>query len=235
MPSTPAFSATNRLLAALPDEDRKRLLADCEPVQLGLPEVLENPGDTIRHAYFPTGSLISLVMPVDGGPGLEVGLIGDEGMLGIGLVLGVDSAPFRALVLGAGSALRVAAPRFLHELEQSPALRREVQSYVYVSMTQLGLTAACAHFHVVEARLARWLLMTQDRAHSDRFHVTHVFMADLLGVRRVGITKAANSLQRRKLIDYHRGDITILDRAGLEAASCGCHRAGKDTYERILG
>ena len=235
MPSMQAVAATNRLLAALPSQDRQHLLASGEPVELMLADVLANPGDPIHHVYFPTDSIISLVMPIAGGAGLEVGLIGNEGMLGITLMLGVDVAPFHAVVQGAGPALRITAPAFLGELEQSPALLRELKRYLYVSMSQFALTAACTRFHVVEARLARWLLMTQDRAHADTFHVTHVFMAYMLGVRRVGITKAANSLQQQKLIRYHRGNITILDRVGLEAASCGCYRAGKETYERILG
>lgn len=235
MPSTQLIPATNRLLVSLPNNDRQHLLANCERVELVLADVLANPGDPIRCVYFPTSSVISLVMPVDGGAGLEVGLIGEEGMLGITVMLEVDSAPFHALVQVAGPALRVTAQAFLHELEQSPALHRALKRYLYVSMCQFAQTAACTRFHVVEARLARWLLMTQDRAHSDTFHVTHVFLAYMLGVRRVGITKAANSLQQQKLISYHRGDITILDRIGLEAAACGCYQAGKETYERILG
>jgi CRP-like cAMP-binding protein len=234
VPATQAVPATNRLVTALPCKDRQQLLAIGEPVELRLADVLRCAGDPIRHVYFPTDSVISLVMPIDRGANLEVGLIGNEGMLGISLVLDVDIAPFHAIVQGAGPALRISAPSFLHELGKSPALRRELKRYLYVSMSQLALTAACTRFHVVEARLARWLLMTHDRAHADTFHVTHVFMAYMLGVRRVGITKAANSLQKRELIRYHRGEITILDRVGLEAAACGCYRAGKETYERIL-
>jgi CRP-like cAMP-binding protein len=227
--------ATNRLLAALPGKDRDRLLAQCEPVGLILAEDLHRAGDVIRHVYFPTDSVISLVMPIDGSANLEVGLIGNEGMLGLTLMLEVEVAPCHAVVQGAGPALRISAPSFLHELEQSPALQRELKRYLYVSMSQLAQTAGCTRYHVVEARLARWLLMTQDRAHSDTFHVTHVFMASMLGVRRVGITKAAHSLQRHKLIRYHRGEMTILDRVGLEAASCGCYRAAEETYQQILG
>ncbi len=235
MPPTKAVPASNRLLAALPRKDCEQLLANCEEIELIFAEVLYRPGELIPHVYFPTGSFISLVTPIDGGVSLEVRLIGNEGMLGITLMLGVDVSPFHAMVLGAGPALRITAPSFLHELEQNPALQQELKRYLYVSMSQLAQTAACTRFHVVEARLARWLLMTQDRAHSDYFHVTHELMAHMLGVRRVGITKAANSLLKQKLIRYRRGDIMILDRIGLEAASCGCYRADKEIYERILG
>ncbi len=235
MPSTQTVPVTNRLLAALSYKDREQLLANCEKIELVFSEVLYRAGELITHVYFPIESFISLMTPINGGAGLEVRLIGNEGMLGIALMLGVDVAPFHALVQGAGPALRITAPSFLRELEHSPALQQELKRYLYVSMSQLAQTAACNRFHVVEARLARWLLMTKDRAHSDHFHVTHELMAYMLGVRRVGITKAANSLQKQKLISYRRGDITILDRVGLEAASCECYRADKETYERILG
>lgn len=236
MPSNQAAIANNRLLAALPEKDRGQLLANCESVELTFTEVLYRAGERIQYIYFPTASFITLVIPIDNNcAGLEVGLIGNEGMLGITLMLDLDVAPFHAVVQGAGLALRISAPVFLYELEQSPALQRELKRYLYILMTQLAQTAACTRFHVVEARLARWLLMTHDRAHSDTFHVTHVFLAYMLGVRRVGITKAANSLQQKKLISYRRGDITILDRVGLEVASCGCYRDEKEIYEEILG
>jgi len=233
--ATQAVPAANRLLTALPRKDREQLIAKCEQIELNFAEELYRSGELMRHVYFPTGSFISLVTPIDDSASLGMGLVGNEGMLGITLVLGIDVAPFHALVQGSGSALRMTTASFLRELEQSPALQQELKRHLYVSMSQLGQAAACSRFHMVEARLARWLLMTQDRAHADTFHVTHVFMAYRLGVRRVGITKAANSLQQQKLIRYHRGNITILDRLGLEAASCGCYRAGKETYERILG
>jgi len=235
VPSTQTVPAANRLLAALPRKDCEQLIANCEPIELVFAEVLYSAGELISHVYFPTASFISLITPIDDSDNLEVGLVGDEGMLGITLMLEVDVAPFHALVQGAGSALRITAPLFLRELEQSVALQKALKRYLYVSMRQLAQTAACTRFHVLEARLARWLLMTQDRAHSDKFHVTHVFLAYMLGVRRVGVTKAANSLQQQKLISYRRGDITIIDRVGLEAASCGCYLADKKTYVDILG
>jgi CRP-like cAMP-binding protein len=234
VPFAQVVPATNRLLCALPPRDREHLLANCEEIELIFGEVLYRPGELISHVYFPTGSYISLVTAINGAAGLEVRLIGNEGMLGISLILGVDVSPFHTMVLGAGPALRMVAPSFLRELDQSPALQLNLKRYLYVSISQLAQTAACTRFHVVEDRLASWLLMTQDRAHSDHFHVTHELMANMLGVRRVGITKAANSLLKQKLISYRRGDVTILDRIGLEAASCGCYRTDKETYERLL-
>ena len=155
--------------------------------------------------------------------------------MGLSLMLAMNVVPFRGLVQGAGQAWRIEAADFMGELGRSPALQQRLSRYLYVTMIQLAQTAACTRFHVVEARLARWLLMTRDRAHSDGFAVTHESLAYMLGVRRVGITRAATSLQQRDLIRYQRGKLRIMDGRGLESAACGCYAADRNTYRRVMG
>lgn len=227
-------SVENQLIARLPRRDRLRLLAICEPLELMLGEVLCEPDKPTRHVYFPTEGFISLVAMIQGSPGVEVGMVGREGMLGAQLALGIVTAPLKALVQGPGTAWRIPTAAFRRELERSPALQRSLHRYVYVLMAQLAASAGCLRFHLIGPRLARWLLMSQDRAHSDSFHVTHEFLAYMLGVRRVGVTAAAGGLQRSGLIEYHRGDLTVLDRRGLEAAACGCYAADRRTYATVL-
>ena len=235
MSSTPFIPATNRLLETLPLKDREQLLLQCESVDLNFAEILYLAGEPMPHVYFPTNSCICQVRQLSEDSRLEVGLVGNEGMLGGTLLLGIDYAPFQALVQGAGSALRISTSLFLEELQQSVALQEKLGRYLFVSITQLAQTAACNRYHELEARLARWLLMTHDRMETDNFYVTHLFMANMLGVRRVGITKAALSLQQHNLIRYRRGRITILDPTGLEAKACSCYRSDTQTYQHLLG
>jgi CRP-like cAMP-binding protein len=224
----------NRLIQLLPRADRTHLLAACEPAMLTLSEVLCEPGKPTRHVYFPTDGFISLVTLVVGHPGLEVGMVGREGMVGAQLALGVTTSPLHALVQGSGSALRIGTKAFRGELVRSSALQRQMNRYLYVLMAQLATSAACLRFHLIGPRLARWLLMTQDRAHADTFHVTQEFLAYMLGVRRVGITAAAGALQRLGLIEYKRGEMTVLDRHGLEHAACTCYAADRRSYDAQL-
>lgn len=229
-----APSYTNRLLAGLPRKDYRRFLAGCKPAELEFSKILTEPGEHIRHVYFPTGGFISLIKPMGGHNNLEVGLIGNEGMLGIALLLGVSMSPLRAVVQGSGPALRMSGPSFLKELALSRPLEQRLKRYLYAMTSQLAQTAACTRFHVLEARLARWLLMTQDRAHADAFHITQEFLASMLGVRRVGVTEAAGSLQQGKLIRYSRGSMEILDRKGLERAACQCYEADRGHYAVMM-
>jgi CRP-like cAMP-binding protein len=217
-------SAANRLLAALPAKEYERLLAWLEPVTLTYGEVLYEPGQQMRHVYFPNDCVVSLLTVVEGHRALEVGMIGREGMVGARLALGIGTSSVRALVQGTGTALRISSARFVREFRRSPALQRALFRFTDALMIQISQTAACNRFHMVQARLIRWLLMTRERVPSGVFHLTQEFLADMLGVRRVGVTSAASALQRQQLIRYRRGTITILDQQGLEAACCSCYR-----------
>lgn len=225
----------NRLIEGLPRKDRDRILQQCEPVELLFGDILCEPDQHFRHAHFPLTGFISLVATVGGHQPLELGLIGSEGMLGVTLALGVKTAPLRGVVQGSGSALRLSALQLGRELRASPILVRTLDRYLYVLMAQLSQSAACDRFHEVEARLARWLLMTHDRAHTDQLQLTHSFLADMLGVQRSAVTIAAGALQKRKIIRYSRGGIRIIDRGGLEAASCECYEAALLDYSRFFG
>ena len=221
---------TNRLLASLPES----VLAGCERTELRFAEVLRESGELIEQVYFPVDGFISLITTLDSGEKLEVGIVGAEGMLGVSMVLGVNVASHHALVQGAGTALRMSAATFTRHYKKNVVFQRDLHRYVYVLMRQLALTAACSHYHDTGERLARWLLLTRDRARSDRFHLTHEFLAYMLGVRRVGITEAATALQKRGLIEYRRGQIVILNGAGLEKASCSCYRQANNLYEQTI-
>ena len=225
----------NGLIELLPRADRQRLLTAGEAVEMTLAEVLSEAGQPTRHVYFPMEGFVSLISRVDTHPGLEVGMVGREGMLGVHVALGVPVAPLHAVVQGPGTALRIAVAPFRRELGHSAALQRSLGRYVNVLMAQLAGSAACLRFHLIGPRLARWLLMSQDRAQSDHFHMTHEFLAYMLGVRRVGVTAAAGALQAGGLIEYRRGELRVVDRAGLEAAACSCYLADRRIYGLSIG
>ncbi|HVF34762.1 MAG TPA: Crp/Fnr family transcriptional regulator [Candidatus Saccharimonadia bacterium] len=220
----------NRLIASLPRRERPRFIALCEPVELAFGDVLCVADARYESAYFPLRGSISLVAEIGGRPAIEMGLIGNEGMLGATLALGIDAAPLRAVVHSPGSALKIGVEQLRGALRDHPALARALSSYLYVLVAQLAQSAACTRFHAVDERLARWLLMTHDRVHADHFRLTHQHLADHLGVRRSAVTIAAGALHDREIIRYSRGAIRVLARDGLEAAACECYDAMRDDY-----
>lgn len=234
MPEAIPSEIESILINRLPKRQRSDFIGCCSHVNLSLGAILHEQDEPIHHVYFPLDGFISIVEVLDGHTPMEVGLIGNEGMLGATLTLGVDSAIQRAVVQGAGTALCMSAPRFRNELRDSVALQRTLEHYLHVMISQLSTSVACSQFHELEKRLARWLLMTHDRAHADHFYMTHKLLAEILGVRRSGVTIAAGTLQKNKLIRYTRGQITILDRQGLEAASCNCYVTIADNYAKAF-
>jgi len=228
-------TVVNLLLDDLAPSVRERIVRRAEPVHLTFGTILCEADEPFEHAYFPLSAFISLVSTVGKHPPLEMGLIGNEGMLGVTLILGVPMAPLRGVVQGEGDALRLSAVELHGEMRQSPSLAKTLNGYLYVLMAQLMQTAGCTRFHEIDARLSRWLLMTHDRAHANHFHLTHQFLADMLGVQRSAVTIAAGSLQERGLIHYTRGEITILDRPGLEGTACECYAAVVKDYDQVFG
>ena len=222
----------NRLLAALPDGDYKRLLPHLKPVALPFMEVLYESGEPIRHVYFPNSGLISLSVVMGDETSKEVALIGSEGMLGTALALGMNATPTRALVQMQGSAVRLEAAALRDELERGGALQKLLRRYTHALFTQVSQSAACVGAHGVDERLARLLLLTHDGAEGDHFEMKHEFMAMILGVTRSVVTRAAGIFQHERMIHYTRGQVTILDRRELEATACECYGVVKEEYER---
>jgi CRP-like cAMP-binding protein len=227
--SMPPPDFGNRLLASLPEDDLLHLESFFEQVHADVGDVLYEPGQAIQYIYFPSDSLISLLAVAEGRMTLEVGSVGREGMIGSSVALGHELAQVRAVVQRAGHASRIHAADFCAEFARMESLQRLLYRYTDTLLAQAIQIAVCSRFHVLEARLARSLLITRDRLQSEKFHLTHEFLAHALGVRRVGVTKAASALQNQKLITYSRGNIEILDSAGLEAVSCRCYEMVKDT------
>lgn len=231
--STNGSSIGNRLLAMLPKNEFKRLLPKLKTVSLVLGEELYEPGDEIKYVYFPNDSIISLISEMSETTWLEVGMVGNEGVAGLAVFMGVNSSSIRALVQGSGTAMRMSSAAVRTEANQLGGFHRLLHRYSHSLLTQVAQSLACNRFHLVDARLVRWLLMTKDRLGREEFPLTQEFLANMLGVRREGVSKAASALQAAGLIRYSRGTITLLNRRGLEARSCPCYaiiKAETDAY-----
>lgn len=224
----------NQLLDALAADDLQPLLAHLEPVALPQKQVLNAPRQTIEHVYFPTVGVVSLVASLEDGGLVEVGVIGREGMVGLPVLLGSETPSNEAFVQIAGAGLRLPTRVLLDRVEQSPRMRRSLLRFGQALAFHASQSAACNARHVIDERCARWLLAAQDRVDGNELGLTHEFLGMMLGVRRAGVTVAAGTLQRAGLIRYRQGNITVLDREGLEAASCECYGTIKDEYARLL-
>lgn len=219
----------NRLLAALPKKEYQHLLPELTQVRLAFGEILYERGDTIPYIYFPNDSIISLLSTVAERSILEVGIVGNEGMAGLSVFMGIDIASTRAQVLGGGSAFRMKSATLRKLSSHTSSLHSLLHRYTHSLLTQISQSSACNRFHTVDKRLARWLLMTSDRMGSDEFRLTQDFISHMVGARREAVNKAAGDLQKKKLINYSRGAIAILNRSGLEAVSCACYAIIKES------
>lgn len=225
----------NRLLALLPAGERERLSARLEPVDLHFGDELVTPGEAITHAYFPFNAQISMVSLTEDGGQVEAGAVGCEGVLGVPILLGAGATPMRSVVQIPGRAARIEAAAFREEFTRPGPFQDVMFRYTHFLIVALSQSAACNRLHVVEERLSRWLLVSRDCIDSDELTLTHEFLSVMLGIRRAGVTVAANLLRADGLISYTRGRIKILDREGLQERSCECYRLVKAEYARVLG
>lgn len=228
------LSLANRLIGSLPAHDRALFLERSELVELKIHKVLTQAGQPAEHAYFPVDSFVSVILPVEDSPHLEVGLVGNEGMCNTSLVLGVNISSFTNLVQGTGRAFCIDRNTLQQQLHESSSLREVLMRYVSVRENHLAQQAACLNYHTVEQRLARWLLMTRDRTHSSEIFLTHEVLSLMLGARRESVSQAASTLQKRGLISYNRGYVMLLDEYQLETTACRCYKADLRVYHRIL-
>jgi CRP-like cAMP-binding protein len=226
---------TNHLLAALPKDEFARIEPSLEPVSLALGEVLYESGDRMTHAYFPTTAIISLLYIMENGATAEIGIAGNNGLVGIALFMGGETTSNRAVVQSSGKAVRMKAADIREAFKLGGVFQNVLLRYTQSLMTQISQTAVCNRLHSVEQQLCRWLLINHDQLQTDQLVMTHDLIANMLGVRREGVSIAARHLQDDGLISYVRGTITILDRKGLERSACECYRVVMDEYDRLLG
>jgi CRP-like cAMP-binding protein len=224
----------NHLLSALPPEILARWLPDMEAVAMPLGQVLYESGVTLRHVYFPTTSIVSLLYVLEDGSSAEIGVVGNEGLVGISLFMGGGSTPSRAVVQSAGKGFRLPAAAMKLEFERSGPAMHLLLRYTQALITQMAQTAVCNRHHSLDQQLCRWLLLSMDRLSGDELVMTQELIANMLGVRREGVTEAALKLQRAGLIQYARGHIHVLDRPGLESRCCECYAVVKKEYDRLL-
>ena len=231
---TPPDPRQNHLLAALPGDEHARLFPHLERVPMPLGEVLYEPGIQMRHVYFPTTSIVSLLCVMEDGASAEIAVVGNEGIVGVSLFMGGETTPSRAVVQSAGHAYRLKGPLLKDEFYRAGPMQRLLLRYTQALLTQMAQTAVCNRHHSLDQQLCRWLLLSLDRLPSNELIMTQELIANMLGVRREGVTEAAGHVQKAGLIDYHRGRITVLDRPGLETRSCECYAVVKNEYDRLL-
>jgi CRP-like cAMP-binding protein len=232
--TTPADAVHNQLLAALPPDELQRWLPRLEPVDLPLGQVLYEPGVTLRHVYFPTDAIVSLLYVMENGASAEIAVVGREGLVGVSLFMGGGSTPSRAVVQSAGKGFRLDAAHMNEEFNRAGVVMRLLLRYTQALITQMAQTAVCNRHHSLDQQLCRWLLLSLDRLDGNQLKMTQELIANMLGVRREGVTEAALKLQQAGLIRYARGHISVLDRPGLEARSCECYAVVKKEYDRLL-